>query len=829
MKKCFRENRMTVSVRELVEWVVREGDIDRRSRVPEAENAMLLGANAHRKLQKASGAAYQAEVPVSRTVELHFDADRPFLLTVDGRADGVIREERPDETEEKKPALTVDEIKGVFRKVSEMEGPENVHLAQAEMYAYILSEEDGCVPVSVQMTYVELKEEDAGKVPKLLPDEIRRFTFDYTYEEIRARFEHYVALYEPWIKFMVIHERERDLSVSRVTFPYPYRPGQKGIVRKVYEAVTEEKNLFVQAPTGIGKTLAMLYPVVQSVSAGMGDKIFYLTAKTVAGRAAEDAVRILSEKGLAFSCIQITAKEKLCPLEKAECDPTRCDRAKGHFSRVNDAIFDLITHETEIRTELLLSYAEKHAVCPYEFALDVSLFVDIIICDYNYVFDPHVYFRRYFSGGGTDSVLLIDEAHNLVERSREMYSAVLLKEDVLSGKKLFADGKQVVNRLVKVNRILLEMKRETEERKEWDATSLSGLYEAAASLQEAMSRYFDRHRDRGTEEEKLDLFFEVSDFVSTYDALTEGYLPYSSFTEDGRFYVKLFCIDPAARLAERLSEVRSGVFFSATFLPILYYKELLAGDPEEEAIYVDSPFDPAKKKLLISKDVSSKYTRRNRTEYGRIAGQILTMAASRTGNYLAFLPSHKFLEEVALSVEEQNDGRVEVIRQEKTMTDEERRAFLSRFKEAPERENSLLGLTVTGGLFSEAIDLKGDALIGVAVVGTGLPQVSMERELVRLYFERTGKNGFDYAYRFPGFTKVQQAVGRLIRTSSDEGVALLMDERFLYRENLKLFPREWTEYEVTDEKRLSGAIRSFWEERSEKRETIEETEERDDD
>ena len=800
---------MTVSVRELVEWVVREGDIDNRRTGPAREDAMILGASLHRKIQKAAGGNYRAEVPLLFTVPVEIPGDEPLELTVEGRADGIIE----DTDEEGRPVYTVDEIKGVFRSVEAMEAPENVHLAQAEVYAFILSEEKGSLPVSVQMTYAQLREDEKSGLPVLDPDDVKRFKFAYTAEEIRARFFHYIEEYAPWVRFMARHERERNASVKQLTFPYPFRPGQQKIMKQVYEAVTGGRNLFVQAPTGIGKTLAMLYPSVQSVASGQGERIFYLTAKTVAGRAAIEALRILSGKGLAFSFIQITAKEKLCPLDKAECDPVRCDRAKGHFSRVNEAIYALITSESAFSTETILEYAEKYSVCPYEFALDVSLFTDVIICDYNYVFDPHVYFRRYFAGGDTDSILLVDEAHNLVERAREMYSASLVKEHVLAGKKLFPDGKGPARKLEKLNRLLLEFKRETAGCREIEATDLASVYAAAVVAAEAVREYMDKHVSAPDQEERLALYFELADFVSVYDSFEEGYLAYADHAEDGAFFIKLFCIDPAKRLGERLDQVRSAVFFSATFLPIRYYKELLSGDPESDAIYVDSPFDPEKRRLLIVRDCSTKYTRRTAEEYERIAGHLIDMARGKKGNYLAFFPSHKFLEDVYEVLSAREDEDVEVIRQERVMKDEERKAFLARFTDRTDNDRSLLALSVMGGLFSEAIDLTGDSLIGVAVVGTGIPQVSGERELIRAYYERTARDGFDYAYRLPGFTKVLQAAGRLIRTNEDEGVILLMDERFMYHENKALFPREWANYQAADRKSIAGKIRAFWDER----------------
>ncbi len=839
------ENTVRLSVRELVEFVCRSGDIDTRRSGPAVQEAMLIGAEVHRRLQGMQGEAYTAEV--SLKIEVPLTGEEPVscgtpdeeaseaeaYLVIEGRADGVI--ERRDEPEEPasaqkpEPPVTVDEIKGVYRNIYEMEAPEPVHLAQAEVYAYIIAKERGLSSVGVQMTYVQLEDEEHPRKQPVVKDAIRYFHQSYSFDKIRARFEHYVNSYRKWVLFTVRHRKARDASAKGFPFPYDYRPGQREIVRQVYHTIEDGKRLFVQAPTGIGKTLAMLYPSVQAVSQGHADKIFYLSAKTVTAGVAEEGMQLMEARGLAFSFLRITAKDRVCVLDVRQCDPEHCPRAKGHFDRVNDAVYDLITHETAVTRETVERYALKYQLCPYEFSLDISYYVDVIICDYNYAFAPHVALQRYFaSGSELPYILLVDEAHNLADRGRDMYSASLVKEDVLAAKKLFGGQKTLLKTLERVNKIMLQLKRECEKLTVFGEENFpNALLFELQKLKEAIGRFMDRHPDYPGQEEIVDFYFEISDFIDTCAYLPDGYVSYASFDDDGKFFVRLFCIHPANRLRETLDAVKSTVFFSATFLPVNYYKELLAGSAEEDAVYVNSPFDPGRRRLLAGTDVSSRYTRRGPEEYRRIAEYLYMMASVKKGNYLAFFPSHAFLKNAAEALQEliteredslssengpEAKPRVELILQKRAMTEKDRADFLAEFSDTG-RTGSLLGLSVMGGVFSEGIDLVREQLIGVAVVGTGLPQVCTERELIKEYYDSQGKNGFDYAYRFPGFNKVMQAAGRLIRTADDEGVILLLDERFRYRENRALFPREWADCTALGFSEAEREIRRFWAER----------------
>ncbi|MBQ9910287.1 MAG: ATP-dependent DNA helicase [Lachnospiraceae bacterium] len=792
-------NTVHLSVRELVEFVLNSGDIDNRRTGPAVMDAMSMGAAVHRLIQKSQDDSYTPEVAFRIMMDL-----QGAMLEVSGRADGIIEGMGDDG----RPHYTVDEIKGVYRDIQKMDQPVPVHLAQAICYAYILAVEKGLNTVGVRMTYVQLEEEDAGKKKQQAIPDIRYFHNEYSFEDVETRFFNYVQAYRKWALFVVRHRQERKESAEGFEFPYDYRPGQKTIVRQVFRSVEERKRLFVQAPTGIGKTLAMLYPSVRAVGMDMADKIFYLTAKTVTGAVAEEGMSLMYDRGLRFSFSKITAKDKLCPFEERSCNPDACPRAKGHFDRVNEAVYDCITHETAITREVIERYAEKHSVCPYEMNLDVTYYVDVIICDYNYAFAPHVMLQRYFASGASDDyIFLIDEAHNLVDRARDMFSATLVKEDILAAKHLFEGQKTILKWLDKINRSMLALKRECEDMTVFDDETFPNVlvYEAE-HLYTSVQKYLDRHPNMPRNEELLNFYFNLNDFLTTYQVLDKGYVSYASFMDGGQFYVKLFCIDPSARLMQHLESIRSAVFFSATFLPIHYYKALLTGDVTEDAIYVDSPFNQDKRALLITRDVSSRYKRRNEHEYRKIADYILGMVRAEKGNYLAFFPSYKYLSDVMPFLSE--EPGLTLVSQTRTMDEADRDSFLKLFGQ--ERKDSLLGLCVMGGVFSEGIDLKNEALIGVAVVGTGLPQLCAERELIRHFFDARGENGFDFAYRFPGFNKVMQAAGRLIRTADDCGVVLLMDERFAYRETLSLFPKEWSNYRVVDRERADEVLRLFW-------------------
>lgn len=829
-----------VSVRSLVEFILRSGNIDnRKAAMP--ENAMLEGGRIHRMIQRRMGADYHAEVPLKYRYETE-----NYAIIVEGRADGIIVGEDSlqaesifltDKDGEEPPkteyTVTVDEIKGTYKELTKLKKTIGVHLAQAKCYAYIYAKENELESIRVRMTYCNIDTE-----------QIKYFHYDYMFSELEDWFGNVMEQYRKWAEFQFQWRKARQESIRKLQFPFAYRDGQKNLVTYVYQTIYHKRKLFIEAPTGVGKTLSTVFPAVKAIGEEKGERIFYLTAKTITRTVAENSFHILQQQGLKFKTVTLTAKDKICFMEEAECNPDACPYAKGHYDRVNDAIYDLLTNLDNFSREKVEDYARKYTVCPFEMCLDMSLFSDAVICDYNYVFDPHAYLRRFFAENVKgEYIFLIDEAHNLVERGREMYSAVMCKEDFLQLKRTVKglDGK-MEQRLDKCNRELLALKRECETYRIEEY--IDPFVMALRRLYSTMEAYLEEHdgqdvfHTKEIRNEVLDFYFEVSRFLDMYEKMDENYVTYSEMREDGSFILKLYCVNPSLNLLECMRKGRSTILFSATLLPIGYYKALLGAEEGDYEVYAQPVFDSRRKKLLIGSDVTSKYSRRTEAEYERIAFYIYEIVKSRYGNYLVFFPSHAFLQQIYDIFMEHfaQRGEIECIVQEDNMDERAREEFLQRFavpnnvlpigkKEGDvvlgdavlscsdiREEKCLLGFCVLGGIFSEGIDLKNDSLIGAVIVGTGLPQVCNEREILKNYFDGAGENGFDYAYRYPGMNKVLQAAGRVIRTAEDVGVVALLDERFLTRSYRQMFPKEWNEFETVTADRVAKHVERFWDE-----------------
>lgn len=786
-----QDYQISISVRDLVEFVMNSGDIDNRRTAGAKKEAMQEGSRLHRKIQKRMGSAYQAEVPMRHVVQ-----EEQFKLLVEGRADGVLTESG---------GVVIDEIKCMYGTIDKLEEPIPVHLAQAMCYGYFWCLEKELSSIGIQITYCQMETE-----------EIRRFRQEKSFEELELWFTGLIHEYLKWAEYLYRHHARRQESLKELDFPYPYRKGQKELAVNVYRSIARGRNLYIQAPTGIGKTLSTVYPALKAIGEGHGDKLFYLTAKTITRRVAEEALDILREKGLYFSSVAITAKDKLCFLETPECNPDACPYAKGHFDRVNDAVFEIIHKEFAITREILTEYAARYRVCPFEFCLDISNWVDGVICDYNYVFDPNVRLKRYFAEEKKGGYLfLIDEAHNLVSRAREMYSASLVKEDILLAKRLVKGHSRKLTKLLEsCNKSMLELKRECEnyvilEDVNHLAVQVMGMFAELDAFMEDHPEFEDRELLR-------DFYFQVRDFLSVFEWMDEGYECYSQMLPDGSFQVRLFCINPSGRLRACMDQGMSTILFSATLLPMPYYKELLSGEPEGYAIYAESPFSQENRLLLVAEDVSSRYSRRTKREFQKAASYVRRIVEGKTGNYMVFCPSYQYLGELAQALQEdwEEDLPFRLLVQESRMNEAQRDAFLEKFtRNASARQTSLVALCVMGGIFGEGIDLKEESLIGVIVIGAGLPMVCPEQDILRGYFDRHEKPGFAYAYQYPGMNKVMQAAGRVIRTMKDEGVIALLDDRFLQPDYLALFPREWSDYQVTNLNWVGDQVRAFWQRR----------------
>ena len=772
-----------ISVRNLVEFILRNGDLVSGSGTSDKE-AMLKGSRLHRKIQKQMGSHYQPEVSLKKDTE--YD---DLILRVEGRADGIFLQDEQ---------FCIDEIKGVYKKLELMEEPVLVHRAQALCYAWIYLDAHDLEKIDIQMTYAHLDTEV-----------IKRFRETLTRAELKQWYEELTDSYHKWLSYQIEWRKKRNESMENLEFPFAYRKGQRKMVSGIYHAISKKEQIFIQAPTGVGKTMSAVFPAVRAIGQGMAETVFYLTARTITRTVAQDAFEILRDRGLLFKVITITAKEKLCFCDKPECDPEKCPYAKGHYDRINDAVYELWTTEQSFDRETLLRHAQKWQVCPFEMSLDLAIWMDGVICDYNYVFDPNVCLKRFFGENVSGNYLfLIDEAHNLVDRGREMYSASICLNDVIETRKFVKPYSQKLwKKLGKVKKQMEELRQNCGE---WKVEENAGVLPISLlSVQGELDQFLEESPAQEVVDGILDFYFEVRDFLNISELVDDNYVVYTAFDENGRFYMKLFCVNPAENLQKCLDKGNSTVFFSATLLPLQYYRKMLSTRSENFGMYVESPFEQKKRCLMICRDVSSKYTRRDYEEYRKIAEYIARMSWQKKGNYMVFFPSYRLMEDVyQVYQDEFSVSWVRCISQHASMTELEREEFLEEFTE--ETEETLVGFCVMGGIFSEGIDLIGDRLIGAAVVGTGLPQVNCEREILKGYYDEKGEQGFDYAYRYPGMNKVLQAAGRVIRTKEDTGAILLMDERFLNRDYRNLFPREWNDACTCTLGNVEKHLQAFW-------------------
>lgn len=755
---------VSLSVRALVEYAYRSGSIDSGFRT---STALTEGTKAHQKIQRLYGELDQKEVYLSAEVTMG-----PLVFVIEGRCDGLLVQEG---------LLTIDEIKstsGDAGRIAEDTYP--VHWAQAKCYAYMYAKSHGLNRMGIQLTYVEVGS-----------DVQKRFQAEASFEELEQFVLDTVRLYLPYAQMRAEHEQARDASIQALAFPFEsYRDGQRKVAGAVYKSIAEGQRLFAQAPTGIGKTISTLFPAVKAMGEGLVRRIYYLTAKTTTRTAAEEACARMQAHGLQLHAVTITAKEKVCFQEEARCTKEHCEFADGYYDRINEAMLDLQREETLITREVIERYARKHRVCPFEFSLDAAYAADAVICDYNYIFDSRVSLKRQIDDQKRQTVLLVDEAHNLVDRAREMYSSVLNKSDFLNLQREFKGVHAGIHEAAKaVNAYFIAARKELGEQKHQVGFTLP---EALLPLLETFALTAERElsASRAVSPLLLEAYFAVHGFLRTAKLYDERYVTcVESFRSEVR--LRLSCLDPSHLLRQMGKGFRSQVLFSATLSPLSYYMDMLGGDEESYTVSVPSPFSRDQLEVAVL-PVSTRYADRERSRLP-IAEAIGRFAAQGKGNSLVFFPSYEYMNSVVERFEELGI-EAELRIQQQTMSEEERDAFLASFDAGKER--ALIGFAVMGGIFSEGIDLVGDRLNGVVVVGLGLPQVGLERNLIKEYMDRTGKNGFDYAYVFPGLNKVLQAGGRLIRSETDRGRLLLIDDRYLQSRIQRLLPEAWRDYEV---------------------------------
>ncbi|WP_338472907.1 ATP-dependent DNA helicase [Niallia sp. XMNu-256] len=748
-------NEIRLSVRTLVEYVFQSGSIDSRFR---STSTLLDGTRIHQKIQKTYQETDQKEVYLRTEIPHHH-----LSFVIDGRCDGLLFHD--DE-------VIVDEIKSFSNTLDKEGDGYPVHWAQAKMYAYIYSKDHDFMDMTVQLTYVHVES-----------DEKLYYRKKFTFSELEGFALEMIEGYAPFAIQKHEHRIERNEGIKALSFPFEtYRAGQRKLAGAVYKSILDGKSLFAQAPTGIGKTISTLFPAVKAIGEGHLDHIFYLTAKTITRTTAEEAFTKMRSSGLCFTSLTITAKDKVCFKDETICQKEVCEYANGYYDRINEAILDILKNEQGITREVLEKYARKHQICPFEFSIDLAYEVDAVICDYNYIFDPRVSLKRLIEEQKKSTVLLVDEAHNLVDRGREMFSATLHKKTFLQLKKEYKGTSQAIYHSAKqINAWFIALKKV----KEHNEFVLDELEDQLKQLLLPFMEVAEQALKTDPSSNLLDAYYEVKNFLKVVELLDDSYVIYGE-KEKSDLHIKLFCMNPARPLHQMGKGFRSKVFFSATLSPLPYYQDILGGQKEDYKLTLPSPFSAEQVDVVI-KPLSTRYRDRDHTKT-EIVSIVQTLLKNRPGNHLIFFPSYQYLLSVYDQFQQENN-EIHTLIQRTGMTEEEREAFLAAFK--PNSNETLLGFAVLGGIFSEGIDLMGDRLNGVVIVGVGLPQLSFERNLIRDYFNKQGKNGYHYAYVNPGMNKVLQAGGRLIRSEKDHGSIVLIDDRFLQQPYQQLLPELW--------------------------------------
>ncbi|MFD1737790.1 ATP-dependent DNA helicase [Bacillus salitolerans] len=755
------EKEMKVSVRGLVEYVFRSGSIES---FVKSSSSFTEGTKAHQLVQAEYKEHDQKEVYLQALVELD-----SFTLSIEGRCDGLLHHEE---------GITLDEIKSTSLPLHTIEEDSYpVHWAQALCYGYMYSKDHALTSIHIQLTYVQRETQEQ-----------KRFNKAYSFYELETFMDKLVKNYAPYAELIIKNKQERIQSIKDLSFPFErYRAGQRKLAGAVYKTITEKKRLFALAPTGIGKTISTLFPSIKAIGESQADRLFYLTAKTITRTTAEESFALLHNNGLKMKIATLTAKDKICFKEETRCQSDYCEFANGYYDRINEAILDILRSEYLLTRPIIEKYAHKHRVCPFEFSVDLAYAVDAVICDYNYVFDPRVSFKRLYEEQKKETVVLIDEAHNLVDRGRAMYSAEVNKAPFLQLKRHFqANKKSELYRLSnKINQYFIEKRKQSNEN-EWSekhfCTEFIELLTLFTQHVEGQLHHFEKD---AIYELLLETYFQSNHFIKISTLYDERFVTLFN-KQNSDVNVKLLCLDPSFLLKQYGKGFKSKIFFSATIFPLPFYKEMLGSEEGDYSIRIPSPFKKEQYNVTIH-PVSTKYQHREDTKT-KIAELIVQTYSNTIGNYLVFFPSYQYMSLLLEEVKTLSPS-FKMIIQQREMDEKHREDFLHHFQDHPKQ--TLVGFGVLGGIFSEGVDLKGDRLNGVMIVGVGLPQLSYERSLMKDYFQTTGKNGYDYAYVYPGINKVWQAGGRLIRSERDHGRILLVDDRYNSTKYRQLLPKEW--------------------------------------
>ena len=770
-----------VSVRELVAFVHNEESIDNRK---QSNHTALEGSKIHRKLQQSMDENYQSEVSLKTVYQ-----GKQFDIQLEGRCDGIWQKENQ---------IIIDEIKTGEHTFEQLEDATlQLFMAQAKIYAYIYALQEKLEEVVVMVRYFCTQDE-----------KIDEYQNQYSFDELNNYYQETMKEYEKWLIFLDKYRQNRQKKLQALQFPYNnYRKGQRELSIAVYRTLSQEKCLFMEAPTGTGKTLSTLFPALKAMGEYNQGRIFYLTAKTITRQVALDTMKLFEEQQSEIKTIEISAKEKICFMNECKCNPDYCPFAKNYYQKQKLAIWDLLNNGHFYSREQISEVAKKYECCPFELSLDLSLYSDVIVCDYNYLFDPQVYLKRFFELEETDSYFLVDEGHNLISRAREMYSKALSLQLIKDFKKLLPKHHR------KHHKILQQFIEYCEESrkllKDQDYLFQKELPDKLIDLGYRWSEYF------------RDFLLELKDEIPTW--LQNLYFDLMSFLKISEYYddhftflvelvnhelqFKIFCLDPAHFIKQKLDFGKGSVLFSATLSPVQYYQNLLVGHTDDLTFRQSSPFNQNQFQVLVADYLPMTYKYRSQV-VDSLCELIKKATDIKAGNYFCFFPSFSYMEEVYQRYI-QLYPEAEVLIQSRELKDVEKEAFLANFQ--AQNEQVVLGFCVLGGVFSEGIDLKKNRLIGSIIVSVGLPQISKEQEELKKYFDEKNQQGFYYIYQLPGFNKIMQAAGRVIRTEEDRGVILLIDQRFSRKDYMQLYPTHWSKGVVVhDLNSMLNQLKQFW-------------------
>lgn len=770
-----------VSVRELVAFVHNEESIDNRK---QSNHTALEGSKIHRKLQQSMDENYQSEVSLKTVYQ-----GKQFDIQLEGRCDGIWQKENQ---------IIIDEIKTGEHTFEQLEDATlQLFMAQAKIYAYIYALQEKLEEVVVMVRYFCTQDE-----------KIDEYQNQYSFDELNNYYQETMKEYEKWLIFLDKYRQNRQKKLQALQFPYNnYRKGQRELSIAVYRTLSQEKCLFMEAPTGTGKTLSTLFPALKAMGEYNQGRIFYLTAKTITRQVALDTMKLFEEQQSEIKTIEISAKEKICFMNECKCNPDYCSFAKNYYQKQKLAIWDLLNNGHFYSREQISEVAKKYECCPFELSLDLSLYSDVIVCDYNYLFDPQVYLKRFFELEETDSYFLVDEGHNLISRAREMYSKALSLQLIKDFKKFLPKHHR------KHHKILQQFIEYCEESrkllKDQDYLFQKELPDKLIDLGYRWSEYF------------RDFLLELKDEIPTW--LQNLYFDLMSFLKISEYYddhftflvelvnhelqFKIFCLDPAHFIKQKLDFGKGSVLFSATLSPVQYYQNLLVGHTDDLTFRQSSPFNQNQFQVLVADYLPMTYKYRSQV-VDSLCELIKKATDIKAGNYFCFFPSFSYMEEVYQRYI-QLYPEAEVLIQSRELKDVEKEAFLANFQ--AQNEQVVLGFCVLGGVFSEGIDLKKNRLIGSIIVSVGLPQISKEQEELKKYFDEKNQQGFYYIYQLPGFNKIMQAAGRVIRTEEDRGVIMLIDQRFSRKDYMQLYPTHWSKGVVVhDLNSMLNQLKQFW-------------------